>query len=141
IITNMCDTVNPANFPEAGCLVCRLLVPFTELTSKADLDLNYDVLYATGVTRKEQTFSGDPITEIEGPVMADYCDHVCALNFSKNIRPLRSLANHIWVSKVPWQLKGFSYAEKMLVARVDHNRCVIRVPSGRGKLSANAIMF
>jgi hypothetical protein len=73
----MCDTVDPANFQEAGCAVCGLLVPFTELTPKADLDLNYNVLNATGVTCKEQTFSGDPIAEIEGPVIADDCDHVC----------------------------------------------------------------
>ncbi|KAJ7652965.1 hypothetical protein B0H14DRAFT_2659493, partial [Mycena olivaceomarginata] len=67
------------------------------------------------VTRKEQTFSGDPITEIEEPVMADDCDHVCAnceAQLRKNIRPLHSHANHIWVGKVPWQLKDSSYAEK-----------------------------
>lgn len=29
----------------------------------------------------------------------------------------------------------------MLIAKVRHNRCVIRVASGRGKMSANAIMF
>ncbi|KAJ7883833.1 hypothetical protein B0H14DRAFT_3082409 [Mycena olivaceomarginata] len=76
--------------------------------------------------------------------MADECDHVCAdceARLLKNIKPLHSLANHIWVGKVPWQLKDLSYAEKMLVAKVCHNRCVIRVASGRGKLSANAIMF
>ncbi|KAJ7869352.1 hypothetical protein B0H13DRAFT_1635303, partial [Mycena leptocephala] len=41
----------------------------------------------------------------------------------------------------PCQLQDLSLAEKMLVARVRHNRCVVRVASGRGKLSANAIMF
>ncbi|KAJ6623834.1 hypothetical protein B0H10DRAFT_772277 [Mycena sp. CBHHK59/15] len=29
----------------------------------------------------------------------------------------------------------------MMIAKVRHNRCVVRVASGRGKLSANAIMF
>ncbi|KAJ7819597.1 hypothetical protein B0H14DRAFT_2372436, partial [Mycena olivaceomarginata] len=98
------------------------------------------VLNATGVTRKERTFIGDPITAIEGPVMANDCDHVCT-DCEARLLPLRSLTNHIWVGKVPWQLKDLSYAEKMWVARIRHNRCVIRVASGRGKLSANAIMF
>ncbi|KAJ6622054.1 hypothetical protein B0H10DRAFT_1788658, partial [Mycena sp. CBHHK59/15] len=52
-----------------------------------------------------------------------------------------SLANHMWIGRVPWQLKDLSYAEWMLIAKVRHNRCVVRVASGRGKLSANAIMF
>ncbi|KAJ7267071.1 hypothetical protein C8J57DRAFT_1068141, partial [Mycena rebaudengoi] len=43
--------------------------------------------------------------------------------------------------RVPWQLKELTFAERMLIARVRHNRCVVRVNSGRGKLSANAICF
>ncbi|KAJ7248014.1 hypothetical protein C8J57DRAFT_1438014 [Mycena rebaudengoi] len=43
--------------------------------------------------------------------------------------------------KNPWQLKDLSFAERMLIARVRHNRCVVRVNSGRGKLSTNAIVF
>jgi hypothetical protein len=35
----------------------------------------------------------------------------------------------------------FVLCGKMLAAKVRHNRCVIRVASGRGKLSKNAIMF
>ncbi|KAJ7201449.1 hypothetical protein C8J57DRAFT_971073, partial [Mycena rebaudengoi] len=49
--------------------------------------------------------------------------------------------NNLWVGNVPWQLKDLSFAERMLIAKVRHNRCVIRVNSGRGKLSANAIFF
>jgi hypothetical protein len=29
----------------------------------------------------------------------------------------------------------------MMIAKLRHNRCVVRVASGRGKLVANAIMF
>ncbi|KAJ7865750.1 hypothetical protein B0H14DRAFT_2347813 [Mycena olivaceomarginata] len=144
IISGTCKAINPENFEEAGCAVCGLLVPFTELTPKAQLDLNYDVLTVLGVTRKERKHSEEPIEEVEGPVMAEECDYVCAdceARLLKNIKPLRSLANHLWVGKVLWQLKDLSYAEKMLVAKVRHNRCVVRVASGRGKLSSNAIMF
>ncbi|KAJ6609910.1 hypothetical protein B0H10DRAFT_2166208 [Mycena sp. CBHHK59/15] len=74
----------------------------------------------------------DPVEELDGPVLAEDCDSIC---------PLRSLANHIWIGHVPWQLKDLSFAEKMLITRVRHNRCVVRVASRRGKMSANAIMF
>lgn len=76
--------------------------------------------------------------------MDEEYDHVCAdceTRLLKNIKPLRSLANHIWVGKVPWQLKDSSYAEKMLVAKVRRNRYVIRVASGPGKLSAASDIF
>ncbi|KAJ7301693.1 hypothetical protein DFH08DRAFT_616328, partial [Mycena albidolilacea] len=88
---------------------------------------------------KERKHSEVPIEEVEGPVMAEECDYICAdceAQLLKNIKPLRSLANHLWVGKVPW-----SYAEKMLVAKVRHSPCVVRVTSGQGKLSANVIML
>ncbi|KAJ7318323.1 hypothetical protein DFH08DRAFT_714791 [Mycena albidolilacea] len=118
----MYKAIDPANFEEAGCAVCGLLVPFTKLTPKAELDLNYDVLTALGVTHTEQKHSEEPIEEVEGPAIAEECDYVCAdceARLLKNIKPLRSLAN----------------AEKMLVAKVHH------IASGQGKLSANVIMF
>ncbi|KAJ6538199.1 hypothetical protein DFH09DRAFT_1090792 [Mycena vulgaris] len=55
--------------------------------------------------------------------------------------PLTSLADHIWIEKIPWQMQDLSYIEKILVAKVRHDRCVARVASGRGKMSANVIMF
>ncbi|KAJ7892102.1 hypothetical protein B0H14DRAFT_2335499, partial [Mycena olivaceomarginata] len=81
--------------------------------------------------------SEDPIEELEGPIMAEECDYVCADCETR----LFEILNLCTVGKVPWQLKNLSYAEKMLVAKVRRNRCVIRVTSGRGKLSALAIMF
>jgi hypothetical protein len=71
--------------------------------------------------------------------MAEECDYICAdceARLLKNIKNLRSLANHLWVGKVPW-----SYAEKMRVAKVCHNQCEVHVTSGQGKLSANVVMF
>jgi hypothetical protein len=37
IISETCKAIDPANFEEAGCAVCGLLVPFTELTQKLNL--------------------------------------------------------------------------------------------------------
>ncbi|KAJ7156920.1 hypothetical protein C8R43DRAFT_865820, partial [Mycena crocata] len=145
IISGMCNDFDPANFEESGCSVCGELVPKIELTRKEDLpDLNYELLCENEVTRKERFSENDPVEELHGPIMADDCDHICVECESflrKGKRPLKSLANYLWVGKIPWQLADLSWAEKMLIARVRHNRCVVRVASGRGKLSANAIMF
>ncbi|KAJ7122696.1 hypothetical protein C8R43DRAFT_1090749 [Mycena crocata] len=55
--------------------------------------------------------------------------------------PNDALANHNWVGIVPPQLQGLTYAEGVMIARIRHNRCVIRVNSGRVRMHANAIMF
>ncbi|KAJ7120522.1 hypothetical protein C8R43DRAFT_900739 [Mycena crocata] len=122
IISGMCNDFDPANFEECGCSVCGELVPKIELTRKVDLpDLNYEVLCENGVTRKERFSENDPVEELEGPIFADDCDHVCVECESflrKGKRPLKSLANYLWVGKIPWQLADLSWAEKMLIARV-----------------------
>ncbi|PPQ81451.1 hypothetical protein CVT26_007746 [Gymnopilus dilepis] len=55
--------------------------------------------------------------------------------------PPHALANGFWLGKVPPELQELTFAEKLLVARVRHNRCVVRVASGRVKMMANVIMF
>ena len=52
-----------------------------------------------------------------------------------------ALANDLWIGNVPEELQGLTYAEKLLIARVRHNRCVIRVTGGVHKMKANAITF
>ncbi|KAF9455305.1 hypothetical protein BDZ94DRAFT_1231032, partial [Collybia nuda] len=59
----------------------------------------------------------------------------------KGGRPKNALANGLWIGDIPDVLKGLTYAEKILIARIRHNACVVRVASGCGKLDANAIMF
>ncbi|KAJ7346187.1 hypothetical protein DFH08DRAFT_810018 [Mycena albidolilacea] len=90
IISETCKMIDPTIFEDAGCEVYGLLVPFTKLTPKAELDLNYDVLTVSGVTRKERKHSEEPIEEVEGPVMAEECDYVCTdceARRLKNIKP------------------------------------------------------
>ncbi|KAJ7032843.1 hypothetical protein C8F04DRAFT_888696, partial [Mycena alexandri] len=145
-LTGMSNAFSPQEFEEAGCAVCAELVPLKELTLKSDLDdkLDYSPLVVAGVTRRERLTKDDPIAEVDGPIFDTKCVHICVTCESalhRRVRPTFSLANHLWVGEVPWQLKGLSFAEQMLVARIRHNRCVVRVASGRGKLSANAICY
>ncbi|KAJ7083513.1 hypothetical protein C8R43DRAFT_909503, partial [Mycena crocata] len=144
IIRGMCEDMDPEKIEESGCAVCGQLTPNIELTPRDELDLDWDLLCRPGVTRKERFHNDDPVEELEGPILLDNCNSVCAdceARMRSRVLPLFSLANHIWIGQVPWQLQDLSFAEKMLIAKVRHNRCVIRVASGRGKMSANAIMF
>ena len=52
-----------------------------------------------------------------------------------------ALANGLWVGETPDELQGLIYAEQSLIARVHHNRCIIKVSSGMSMMCANAISF
>ncbi|KAJ6522520.1 hypothetical protein DFH09DRAFT_938335, partial [Mycena vulgaris] len=55
--------------------------------------------------------------------------------------PKTALLQYHWVGDVPSQFQDLTYAEGIMIARVRHNRCVVRVNSGRVRMSANAIIF
>jgi hypothetical protein len=144
VIRRYCDTMSPANFVEDGCAICGCLRPLKELTPLAEYAGDLTILEKEGVTRKERFTIEDPIEELSGPVIAEGCSNICIecqLSLDKGVVPKLALANHNWVGEVPEQLKNLSYAECMLIARVRHNRTVVRVNSGRVRMNANAIMF
>ena len=94
--------------------------------------------------RKECTSVEDLIEEIPGPVLDNACSHVCnycVSSLSKGHTPHLAQENDMWIGTVPEQLRGLTYAKKLLVARVRHNRCVVRVTGGMHKMKANAITF
>ena len=77
-------------------------------------------------------------------VLIDELDSICLKchkSISKEKRPQLSLANGLWIGKVPEELSNLFYAEQLLIARVRHNRCIVRVSSGMHKMQANAITF
>jgi hypothetical protein len=55
--------------------------------------------------------------------------------------PTLALANGLWLGKIPEELQDLRYAEQLLIARVRHNRCIIKVSSGMHKMCANVISF
>ena len=59
----------------------------------------------------------------------------------KKIVPLLSLANGNWLGDVPDELRGLSYAEKLLVAKVRKNWCIVRIDSGFHEMHASAVLF
>ena len=88
--------------------------------------------------------------EFHGPILETQCKHICktcmtALKHNK--KPKFSLSRGLWIGAVPPQLKCLRYFERLLVARVRHNRCVFCVSVGSSKINgmskmvANAITF
>jgi hypothetical protein len=49
--------------------------------------------------------------------------------------------SNLGVGEIPDELQNLTYAEQLLIARVCHNRCIVKVSSGMYKMCANAISF
>jgi hypothetical protein len=123
-------------FEEASCAVC-------EMEELSDVE-NINLLKVDGVIRKARCKSSDPIRELKGPILAPDCSRVCPIcveSLEKKKMPTLALANGFWIGKIPGELKDLTYAEQLLIARVRHNRCIVKVSSGMFKMHANAISF
>ncbi|KAJ6467982.1 hypothetical protein C8R47DRAFT_990268, partial [Mycena vitilis] len=144
LISKYCKTVSPSNFIEVGCAVCGCLVQMKKLTLLEEYEGSLAPLIRPGVTRKERFRLSDPIEDLGGPVLAEGCKHICVdceTFLNNGIVPRTALVRDNWIGPVPAQLEDLTYAEGIMIARVRHNRCVVRVNSGRVRMSANAIMF
>ena len=105
---------------------------------------NINLLKIDGVTRKARCKSSDPVRELRGPILAPGCSRVCptCVKFlEKKKMPTLALANGLWIGEIPDELQDLTYAEQLLIARVRHNRCIVKVSSGMYKMRANAISF
>ena len=143
IVADFCADTSPGVFEEAGCAVCGKLTPICKMEELAEVE-NINLLKTDGVTRKARCKSSDPVSELRGPILAPDCDRVCPLcveSLEKNKVPTLALANGLWVGKIPDELRDLTYAEQLLIARVRHNRCIVKVSSGMSKMHANAISF
>lgn len=144
IIDRFCRTFDVEAVEETGCAVSGQLILVTETVPLACCK-NLDLLASSeDTTCKTCMRSSDPISSLAGPVLANGCKSVCAdceLWLKSSRIPLFLLTNYLWLGDVPLELQGLTYAEKTLVVRVRHNKCVIRVQSGAHKMAANAISF
>ena len=143
IISDFCKEIYPNKFVEAGCAVCGKLTPVSQLKEYSDID--FAPLVQQGVTQIERYSNEDPIVvSSDKPVLIDDLDRICKScykSLNKGKCPVSSLANGLWLGKVPKELTNLSYAEQLIIARVRHNRCIVRVSSGMHKMRANAITF
>ena len=145
IIRQWCEDAKPSSLEESGCAVCGELVPISQLSRLKAIKNMLGILSAPGVTRTERKSVSQKISEFRGPVLDYRCDKVCD-NCRKNIRkgkvPCLALANNLWLGEVPKVLSHLNYVERLLVARVRHNCCFVKVASsGLKKMTAHVIAF
>jgi len=144
IIKGFCIDTAPDNFIEGGCAVCGLLSPIKDMVLLNEMDCDLNVISPGDIGRYERLHKSDPIRSLEGPILAEDCHHVCNTCQSflkKNKKPPESLANFFWIGSIPSVLQNLTFAEKMLISKIRHNKCLVRVSSGRAKMTANVIMF
>ncbi|KAH7903575.1 hypothetical protein BJ138DRAFT_1020400, partial [Hygrophoropsis aurantiaca] len=148
VIKNFCADSDPERLREEGCAVCGILTRSELLESLDALDddcLSLLTPSISGVTRKKRTSSLAKVCDIPGPVLDARCSGVCTKcieTLRKGKTPTLSLANGLWIGEVPPELASLNFVEKLLVARVRHNRCIVRVSSsGQHKMIANVISF
>src|SRR5882762_7938415 len=143
IVSDFCADTSPEVFEETGCAVCGKLTPVCEMEELSDVE-NLSLLKVDGITRKARSTSSDTVKELKGPILAPGCSNVCSIcveSLEKGNMPILALANGLWVGEIPVELQNLTYAEQLLIARVRHNRCIVKVSSGMRKMCANAISF
>ena len=144
IIRQWCEKVKPSLLEESGCAVCGELVPISQLSRLKAIKRMLAILTASGVTRIERKSASQKVSEFRGPVLDYRCDKVCD-NCRKNIRkgtvPRLALANNLWLGEVPSVLSDLNYVERLLVARIRHNCCFIKVASSGGLYTAPRVLL
>src|SRR5882762_9782507 len=85
---------------------------------------------------KARCKSTDPVRELRGPICP-----LCVKFLDQKKMPILALANGFWIGEIPDELQDLTYAEQMLIAKVHHNKCIVKVSSGMSKMWANAISF
>jgi hypothetical protein len=143
LASDFCADTSLEVFEEAGCAICGKLTPICETEELSEVE-NINLLKVDGVTRKARCKSTGPIRELRGPILAPGYSTVCPIcveSLDKKKMPTLALVNGLWMGEIPDELQDLTYAEQLLVARVCHNSCIVKVSSGMFKMHANAISF
>ena len=143
ILKSACDAMNVSEFEESGCAVCGQLVLLKNLSRLSAVTNLLHILSASGVTRKERFVDSDAIMEYSNALDLT-CDKICndcRSSLRKNKVPRFALAKGLWLGNVPEVLSSLRFVERMLVARIRHSSCCVRIASGMRKMKANAIAF
>ena len=143
IITSACKKMSKTNIEEAGCAVCGQLTPLNQLSSLKSVKNLLHVLDAPGYSRKERTSEAQPLKEYH-EVIDHTCKYVCnqcRSSLRRGQMPKYALAKGLWIGDVPDILSSLRLVERMLVAKVRHSCCSIKIASGMRKMKANAIAF
>jgi hypothetical protein len=133
----------PENVEESGCVVCAQLTLKKMMRPVAEVQEHFGILMSS-YTRRERLCNTDNICTLPGPVLATGCSLVCpdccrALFSGK--KPVLSLSNGLWIGEIPTIFRDLTFAEKLIISKIRHNRCLVKVSSGRCKMIANIVMY
>ncbi|SJL08858.1 uncharacterized protein ARMOST_12229 [Armillaria ostoyae] len=130
IITDFCSAMSPNRFEESGCCVCGQLTPMDQLSEVKHMKCYMSVLENPQVTRMEHDMTEQPIRSADGPVIDEGLPYIC-IRCRASVRegkvPAKSLANGLWLGAVPEVLSKLTFAERLLVSKVRHNCCFVKV--------------
>ena len=144
IMRQACTDFVPDNFEEAGCSVCGQLTLVKQLKSLRMVKDNVGILSVDGVQRLPRSTDSDPLSYSSKPILCGTDQRgcpSCIRSLADGKLPKNSLASGLWLGDVPEVLKQLTFAEKLLVSRIQRNVCVARIASGGRKLVAKAVMF
>ncbi|TFK62063.1 hypothetical protein BDN72DRAFT_746894, partial [Pluteus cervinus] len=144
VIKRFCEDVSPTRVEEAGCAVCGELHLISEMQLRKHFQNHFNHLAVPGISRKERLTEEDPIQELEGAIIDNDCDYVCSTcreALYKGKIPKLSMANGLWIGKVPPVLQDLTLFEKLLIAKIRLNCCYVRVSSGFSKMICHAVAF
>ncbi|KAK0197644.1 hypothetical protein F5146DRAFT_921890, partial [Armillaria mellea] len=130
IITDFCSAASPSRFEESGCCVCRQLTPMEQLSEVKHMKRYMSVLENPEVTRMERANAKHPIRSADGPVIDAGLSCIC-VQCRAAVRegkvPAKSLATGLWLGAVPEVLSKLTFAERLLVSKVRHSCCFVKV--------------
>lgn len=130
IVRSCVDAMQPTMFQESGCMVCGQLKPMRHLSSAQHVARFFPVLENDTTTRKERLADMVPVILLAGPVLDHTMDLICLpcrASVQKGIVPKHALARDLWIGEMPKVLSHLSFVECLLVARVRHSCCFVRV--------------
>ena len=113
--------------------MCGLLKSFYELSCLKNVKNFLHILQQEGITRVEQKTEDKKVHEYSGPGLDYSCSKICndcCMSIRNGKVPHLALAKGLWLGKVPDELKCLRFVEKLLIARVQHTCCYVKVASG-----------
>ncbi|KAF8814521.1 hypothetical protein BYT27DRAFT_7082055 [Phlegmacium glaucopus] len=128
IVKGFCKDTIPNKLVEGGCTVCGQLVPLNNMLLLTEIDCDLNILSPGNIGQHERLHTSDPILLLKGPILAENCQHICKscqTFLKKGKKPPQSLANSFCIGAVPLVLQDLTFAEKMLISRIQHNRCLV----------------
>lgn len=147
IVKDYYNDLSPENIREEGCAVCGVLTQEKRLIDIDQKLFDFDLLkdISGTCTRVARKSDSERIRSISEPVLDPDCSKICRIcykSLKKGKVPNSALVNGNWIGKIPQELQELTFVEKLMIARVRHNACIVKVEkSGQYKMRANVICF